>query len=176
MAGEQIWGIYIQPIQPSELHNAEKSLKMGYDLKIGRHKPGKKGIFISNHTINGTLKSIAAQTPVAGAFLGHIKFVVHPKDKLIEVGAYYPISRASPLSTGIKNQLRGKGLAALAEVKALRDLRKRFKGYSIRPARANNTKKRLEQVRKRGTVVGKAVPIATEIERIRKRTHSVRRR
>ncbi len=173
-AAEPLWGIYIKPGNVVVFKTTNKE-KIGYKLTIGKFKKNSKQIFITNHAIKKKLAEIAATQKINGKILGHITFVIKPLEKNIAFGAYCPFSRLSNLPKDKVESLKGLGLASLAEIKILRNLRTRFPKHTITSAKTGNTIKRLRQVSKRGTKVNKPTKLTTEINLIKTHLGKYRR-
>ncbi len=161
-----LWGVYIKKKKLHTMGVGDKQ-KLSYELIIGKFKKGSKQIFVSNHAVKQRLSELAAKQKINGKFLGHISFAIMPSKKGIAIGAYCPFSRRSTLPRDDVKSLRGLGLASLAEIKVLKDLRTSFPKYTIVPANSTATLLRQVQLKKRNSKINQLVSLTSEIGRIK---------
>lgn len=174
------WGVFINALKEGQFRDPTDGYAgnvYNYKVSIGKYDKrmmGKGEVFTSSPLISERIARVQKKLNFEGRLqTGHISYGVKKGKKEIVVMAYYPFlyltagkKADKAISLKIFKTLTGVGLASRVELRALKDLQKRFPGYGIISGHSRDAKYRIDQLMARSTELHKAAEPRQEMLRI----------
>jgi hypothetical protein len=174
------WGAFINALKEGQFRDVTDGYAgdvYNYKVSIGKYDKrmmGKGEVFTSSPLISKRIARVQKKLNFEGRLqTGHISYGVKKGKKEIGVMAYYPFlyltagkTADKAISLKIFKMLTGIGIASRVELRALKDLQKRFPGYGVISGHSRDAKHRINQLRARGTELHKAAEPRQEMLRI----------